>query len=73
MSSRKRNWIQDTTMYRGVFLRNGEHAMYSGPYDTYAKAQSSVTAWKNAGGYSEIEIRDGYVESATPEWWRVNP
>lgn len=60
-------------MYRGVFLRNGEHVCYSGPYDTYARAKASVTSWKNAGGFEELYKRDGHVESATPEWWKVNP
>jgi hypothetical protein len=71
MSSRKRNWIQDTTMFRGVFLRDGQHVMYSGPYDTYAKAKASVTHWIKAGGLGEYLRRNGHVDMATPEWQKV--
>ena len=71
MSSRKRNWIQDTTMFRGVLLRHGQVFQYSGPYDTYAKAKASVTHWIKAGGYGEDNRRAGHVEMAVPEWQKI--
>lgn len=69
MSSRKRSWIQDTRMYRGVLLRNGVVYEFTGPYDTPGKAKTSVTQWKNAGGYGELAHgRDGFIEWAEPTW-----
>lgn len=73
MSSRKRSWIQDTMMFRGVLIRDEEVVQYSGPYDTAAKAKTSVTHWKNAGGYGELSHgRDGYIEMTVPEWQRIH-
>lgn len=71
MSSRKRNWIQSGFMWRGVLLREGVVYQYSGPYDTAGKAKASVTEWKNAGGWGDQKLRDGYVERALPEWERI--
>lgn len=68
MSSRKRSWIQDGPMYRGVPEREGKVWEHSGPYDTAAKARASVAHWVRAGGYGEESRRSGYIQTANPVW-----
>lgn len=58
-------------MFRGVLLRDGQVFEFTGPYDTPGKAKTTVTQWKNAGGYGEADRRDGFVEWAEPTWSRL--
>lgn len=53
-------------MYRGVLELDGLVFEYSGPYDTPAKARSSVTHWVKVGGYNGR--RSGYIQTAQPLW-----
>lgn len=59
-------------MFRGVLLRDGRVFEFTGPYDTPGKAKTTVTQWKNAGGYEPLaQGRDGFVEWAEPTWSRL--